>query len=292
MNLIKVFWKKASRILPDKVYILLEYKKHMGYFPNLNNPKSFNEKLQWLKLNDHKPEYVNMVDKYAVKKYVERIIGKEFIIPTIGVWNRFDDINFEDLPNQFVLKCTHDSGGLVICRDKESFNIKAAREKINKCLNNNYYYSGREWPYKNVKPRIIAEKLLINSTSANSSLTDYKIHCFNGRPCLILVCKNRFTQLTEDFYDFDWKMLHISRPNVKHGIKEKKPAQLRKMKDLASKLSVGIPFSRIDFYIVNGQIYFGEITLYPASGWTQFCPKKTDVELGALIQLPILKQTR
>ena len=196
--MVKALLKKVSRLVPDKMYIALKYKMSMGKFPNLKNPKTFNEKLQWLKLYNRKPEYTTMVDKYEVKKYVADKIGEEYIIPTLGVWDSFDDIDFDKLPDQFVLKCTHDSGGLVICRDKSKLDKEAAKKKIDACLKTNYYWHGREWPYKNVKPRIIAEEYM-NIEKASScetepkdcvsycdlqrknGLLDYKFMCFDGK---------------------------------------------------------------------------------------------------------------
>lgn len=276
--------------MPDKLYLKLCYKCKLGKNLNLKNPQSFNEKLQWLKLYDRRPEYIAMVDKYAVKDYVASIIGAEYIIPTLGVWDKFEDIDFDSLPNQFVLKCTHDSGGLVICKDKTEFNIKEAQKKLNRHLKKNYFYSCREWPYKNVKPRIIAEEYLHDSSKIVPE--DYKIYCFAGKPEYIVVFHNRFNDkehLSETVYNTDWEKQEISLDDHFEisDIVEEKPECLDLMLEFAAKLSSGIPQSRIDFYIVNNQLKFGEITLYTASGTQPMIPRELDDELGKLIKLQI-----
>lgn len=267
--------------LPDELFLKVTFRVGMKKKLDLLNPQTFNEKLQWLKLNDRKDIYTKMVDKYEAKNYVASIIGEEYIIPTLGIYDSFDEIDFKKLPNQFVIKCTHDSGGLVIVKNKSTFDKIEAKKKINKCLKKNYYYSGREWPYKNVKPRIIIEKYMSNN---NEELEDYKIHNFNGIPKVILVCKDRYknTGLTEDFFDTDWKHLDIKRPyhdNSNSIIN--KPKKLNEILELSKKLSKNIPFVRTDFYIIEDKIYFGEITFYPSSGFSEFVPEKWDYELGS-----------
>ena len=175
--------------LPDETILKIKFKDRIGKELNLKKPKTFNEKLQWLKLYDRNPAYTKLVDKYEVRKHIAKTIGQEYLIPLLGVWDTFEDINFSKLPNQFVLKCTHDSGGLIICTDKNRLDIDAARKKINKCLKRNYYYPGREWPYKNVKPRIICEKYMVDESG--TELKDYKFMCFNGEVKCIFVCLNR-----------------------------------------------------------------------------------------------------
>lgn len=279
--------KHITHILPDKLYISLYYRMKMHKKMHWNHPKTFNEKLQWLKLYDRKPEYTEMVDKYEAKKYVSSRIGEEYIIPTLGIWNRFEDIDFDRLPNQFVLKCTHDSGGLVIVRDKAKLDKDRARVKIERSFKNNYYFAGREWPYKNVQPRIIAEQYMADSCS--SDLTDYKIHCFNGIPKAILVCRDRYSEtgLTEDFYSEAWEHLDIKRPGTPNAaVTEKKPKQLDEMLRLSRVLSKGLPFIRVDFYVNDNKVYFGELTLYPAAGIKPFEPDKWDETFGDWITLP------
>lgn len=421
-----------GRVLPDKAYLSIKYKSAFGRRINWEKPVTFNEKLQWLKLYDRKEIYATMVDKYDVKKYVSDIIGQEHIIPTLGVWDKFEDIDFSLLPNQFVLKCTHDSGGLVICKDKTVFDIKGARRKINQCLNRDFYWIGREWPYKSIKPRIIAEQYMEDDSdrrsylyrlfefdgiakalyitsgshkeerktisefhskvefellpfshlipdsnelhvitlackkmieygkklswdipqlradyyrvnrnayfaeleynreseldlckipiweekhgewltlpesygggyvliddgyvlwlhpSFDSQLTDFKVFCFNGVPKIILVCSNRFNDggLKEDFYDTSWNHLNMSRPrHDTSNVNYPKPEKLNEMIDLTKRISGDMMFSRVDFYIVNNHVYFGEITLYPASGFESFLPDSWDYDLGKWLKL-------
>ena len=273
---------------PDETYLKIKYRSAFGEKLDLKNPETFNEKLQWLKLYDRKPIYSTMVDKYEVKKYVASIIGEEYIIPTLGVWNRFEDINFDDLPNQFVLKCTHDSGGVVICKDKSILDIDAARKKINKSLRTNYYLRSKEWPYKNVRPRIIAEQYM--EDTLEQELSDYKIHSFNGVPKVILVCKDRFSDLglTEDFFDQNWTHLEVCRKKHPNSSEEiKRPKELDKMLGLAETLSRDVPFLRSDFYTIDDKVYFGELTFFPASGFEGFKPEKFDKELGDWLVLPV-----
>ena len=275
-----------SQGLSDKVYLKLIYRLIFGRKLDLKNPKTFNEKLQWLKLNDRKPEYTLMVDKYEVKRYIAERIGEEYVIPTLGVWDNFDDIDFDLLPNQFVIKCTHDSGGLVICKDKSKLDILKAREKINKALSRRFFYFGREWPYKNVKPRIIAEKYLVDETV--DELRDYKFFCFGGVCKCLKVDFDRFIEHHANYYDPQGNLLEfgekICPPNIDKNIVL--PSNKNKMLQLAEILSKDIPFLRADFYDVNGKIYFGELTFYPASGWGEFTDEKWDYKLGEWIELP------
>ena len=280
--------ERIKNSIPDKIYLKYRYKKVFGKKLNLNDPKTFNEKLQWLKLYDRKQIYTTMVDKYDGKKYAASLIGSQYIIPTLGVWDDFGSINFESLPNQFVLKTTHDSGGVVIVRDKEFFlnnkkQFSAAKEKLENSLKRNFYYVGREWPYKNVKPRIIAEQYMADN------MNDYKLFCFKGNPRLTLVCSDRFTKdgLKEDFYDEVWNHLNVKRPE--HGqslFPIVRPKQYELMKELAIRLSSNTSFSRIDFYEIDEKIYFGEITLYPASGFEGFDPEEWDNKIGEWLKLP------
>lgn len=278
-----------SRFIPDKPYLKLIYKGYVGKRLNLDNPITYNEKLQWLKLYDRKPLYTQMVDKYEAKKYVATIIGDKYIIPTYGIWENFDEIDFDKLPNQFVLKTTHDSGGIVIVEDKNKFDIEKARKKINKSLSHKFFYINREWPYKNVKPRIIAEKFMENEETKD--LKDYKWFCFGGTPHYLFIASDRQNPNEEtkfDFYDMDFVHLPITNehPNSEDGGTSPKSFDL--MKKLASKLSTGLPQARIDFYEVNGQVYFGEITLSHWGGLGRFNPEEWDTTFGNLIELPNL----
>ena len=281
---------KLLNILNDKAYLKYFYKKNIGKKLNLENPISYNEKLQWLKIYDRKDIYTTMVDKYEVKDYVSKIIGKQFIIPTIGVYDTFDEIDFNKLPNQFVIKCTHDSGGLVICKDKKTLNIEEAKKKINKCLKNNFYYTGREWPYKNVKPRIIIEEYM--EDKADKELRDYKFFCFNGHYKVIFIATNRQGDGDTyfDFFDRDFNHLpftngHPNAPKLPH-----KPKKYEEMIELAEKISKGIPQVRIDFYEVNGRVYFGEATFFHWSGFMPFEPEEWDKKLGDMIDLSLVKK--
>jgi len=266
-NLILLYLDSKNILrINDKKYIELLYQKKLKRKINLDNPRTFNEKIQWLKLNDRNPEYTKMVDKYKVKEYVGNIIGNEYIIPTLGVWDKFEEIDFDRLPNQFVLKCTHDSGCIVICKNKEKLNIESAKKKLDRALKTNYYYAGREWPYKNVKPRIIAEQYM--EEKGEDQIKDYKIFCFNGKAKIILVCSNRNGNFKNtDFYDCDWNLMPFTREkhiNNQKGIA--KPGNLVEMLSIAEKLSNNIPFVRVDLYEINGKVYFGELTFYPSSG--------------------------
>ena len=279
----------------DELYLKIIYKSLFGEELDLNNPITFNQKLQWLKLNNRYPEMVRMVDKYDAKEYVSGVIGEEYIIPTYGVWKRFDDIDFGSLPNQFVLKCTHDSGGLVICKDKSKLDMNIARKKINKCLKRNYYWFGREWPYKNVKPRIIAEKYMVDEAvmeDAVEELTDYKLMCFNGRSEMAFTCTDRYDSdgLKVTFFDRDWNKLPFERhyPSSKKSIP--KPKNYEKMIELSEVLSKGIPFIRVDFYESNDKIYFGELTFYPGTGLEEFTPEIWDKKLGDMIDLTSVRE--
>ena len=273
-------------ITDDETFIRLKWKLRMDYPLNLDNPQTFNEKLQWLKLHDRKPIYTTMVDKYEAKKYVADIIGEEYIIPTLAVYDRVEDIDFDKLPNQFVLKCTHDSGGLVICRDKSQLDKTAAIKKLQKCLKRTYFWQNREWPYKNVKPRIIAEQYM--EDESGWQLKDYKIFCFNGEPKFIEVDYDRYVGHKLNVYDLNWNFIdfYMTSPNDK-DVKIARPEKLETMLEFARKLSREIPLIRVDFYSIKNKVYFGELTLSPGSGMIDFHPKKYDQILGEMLKLPI-----
>jgi len=271
----------------DENYLKIAYRISMGKKLPLYNPQTYNEKLQWLKIYDRRPEYTMMVDKYEVKEYVAKIIGEEHIIPTLGIWNRFEEIDFDSLPDQFVLKCTHDSGGLVICKDKSKLDKKKTKNLLNGCLKNNYYWGQREWPYKDVKPRILAEKFMVEESG--NELKDYKWFCFDGVPKALFIATDRNTPGEEtkfDFFDMDFNHLPFTNGHPNATIEIKKPQGFEEMKKLAEKLSVGIPHVRVDFYDINGYIYFGELTFSHWSGMTPFVPEKWDYTFGSWIKLP------
>lgn len=278
--------RACSNLIPDKLYLKMKYRKKMKEKLNLKNPQTFNEKMQWLKLYDRKPIYTKMVDKYEVREYIKEKIGEEYLIPLIGVYDNFDDIDFAGLPNQFVIKCTHDSGGLVVCRNKQELDITKAKEKINKCLKRNFYYFNREWPYKNVKPRIIIEKYMEDSKS--KELVDYKFFCFNGEPKFIYISEGLENHETAkiSFLDMDFKREKFKRTDYE-DFKEipKKPLNFDKMKELARILSKGHAFLRVDLYEINNNIYFSELTFTPCAGYLPFEPKEYDNILGEWIKL-------
>lgn len=279
-----------ARCYSDRKFLEALFPLRVGYKLNLDNPRTFNEKLQWLKLYDHRPEYTQMVDKYEAKKYVASIIGEEHIIPTLAVYDRAEDIDFEALPNQFVLKCTHDSGGIVICKDKSKLDREAAIKKLSHGLKKNYFYQNREWAYKNVKPRIIAEQY---KEDAGGELSDYKWFCFDGEPKAMFIATDRFAKGEEtkfDFYDVDFNHLPFTNghPNATKPIT--KPIGFDEMKELARKLSKGLPQVRVDFYDVNSHIYFGELTFFHWSGMKPFEPQDWDYKFGEWIKLPVSNQ--
>lgn len=284
--------KKLTRILPDKLYLKLMYKRHFHKKLNLKNPQTFNEKLQWLKLYDRKPIYTTMVDKYAVKKYVSDILGEEYIIPTLGVWDKFDDIDFDKLPNQFVLKTTHGSGGynVFICKEKQNFDIAKAKSLMEKSLKSDTFWYGREWPYKNVPKKIIAEKFM---EDGSGSLVDYKFFCFNGEVKFLYISRGLDHHDTAEisFFDLDGNETYFSRDDFKRITNFTLPENWEDLKMVASKLAkqVNVPFIRVDLYSINGKIYFSELTFSPCSGYLPFNPKSADLEIGKLLTLPELK---
>ena len=286
---IKLITSRFGKIIPDKQYLKIMYKMKCNLNLNLENPKRFNEKLQWLKLYNRNPDYTKMVDKYEVKEYISKLIGYEYIIPTLKVYNKFEEINFEELPNQFVIKTTNDSGGIVICKDKNTFDIKKAQKKITKSLKKNYFYYGREWPYKNVKPKIIIEKYMEDDKT--KELQDYKIMCFNGKAKMSFTCTERFTNgLKVTFFDLQWNKLPFERhyPNSKKIIP--KPLNYQKMIELSEILAKDIPFVRVDWYEINNKLYFGELTFFPGNGYEEFTPDEWDFKLGKMLDLH--KKTR
>lgn len=271
--------------LPDKPFLILCYAARVGKKLDLTNPYTFNEKIQWLKLYDRKPEYTQMVDKYEVKRLVADAIAEDFVIPTLGIWDNFDDIDFDALPNQFVLKCTHDCGGLVICRDKKTLDVKAARKKIERSLKRNYYYNCREWPYKNVPPRIIAEQYMQDGDNAN--LPVYKIFNFSGEPRIIQVVQDDKTpHETIDYFDTQWQLLEMRQNFPNSNVPMPRPKQLDEMLEIARKLSIGFPFIRTDIYEINGKLYFSEYTFYSDAGFAKFTPDCWDEILGSWVEIP------
>lgn len=283
-----IFLKKHKllRFVSDKTYLKLIYYTKFDKKLNLKNPKTFNEKLQWLKLYKRNDLYTTMVDKYEVKTYAGSKIGEKYIIPTIGVYDKWEEIDFKKLPNKFVMKCTHDSGGVVICTNKKKLNIDYSKELINGNLEKSFYKLGREWPYKNVKPRIIIEEFI------GQDLTDYRFYCFNGKVKYIYEYENKASEDSCkphptycNVYDENWKLQEFKNSYDRTPYETKKPKKLAKMIEIAEELSKGIPFIRVDLYNINEKIYFGELTFYPGSGFSKFFPEKYDYILGDLIDL-------
>lgn len=272
-------------LFPDKLYLQLLYRLKLGRKPDLKDPQRFTEKLQWLKLYNRKPEYTVMVDKYAVKGYVARIIGDEHIIPTLGVWDRPEDIDFDGLPDQFVLKTTHGGGGtgVVICKDKSIFNRKEAIRELKRSMKANIYGKLREWPYKNVQKRVIAEKYM---GDGDGQLRDYKFFCFNGEPRAMLVASNRYTTHNFDYFDMDFNHLPIvSVAGEPLGDKLEKPVSFDEMKIMAAALSKGLPHVRVDLYSTKENIYFGELTFFDSSGFDNMTSDMWDLKFGSWLEI-------
>lgn len=304
INTVKKLWKNDRRgffyacfeyivstgvtnIIPDKEFLQLEYMLRFGKKIDFENPTTFNEKLQWLKIYNRNPEYSMLVDKASVKEWVSEKIGTEYVIPTIGVWARSSDIPYDDMPEKFVLKCTHDSGSVVVCKDKCRFDREYASQRLDKACKRNMFWWGREWPYKNVEPRIIGEKYMEDLDDGNGELTDYKFMCFNGVVKCIFTCTERFSEgLKVTFFDRDWNKMPFERHYPSSRVLIHKPKNLERMIELAEILSAGIPFVRVDFYEANNNIYFGEMTFFPGNGMEEFSPAEWDGILGSWIQLP------
>ena len=272
--------------MSDEAFLKRKFRLKMGYELDLDNPRTFNEKLQWLKLYDRKPLYTKLVDKYEVRKYIAEKIGEQYLIPLVGgPWNSPDEIDFDALPDQFVLKCTHDSGSVIVCRDKSGFDIENAKNSLRKHLKRNYSFLCREWPYKGVAPRIIAEKYMEDRSSEN--LNVYKIFCFNGKPKIFQTIQNDKTpQETIDYFDTEWRLLNLRQNFPNSLIPLKKPVVLEKMLELAAKLSSEFAFIRTDMYEINGEVYFSEFTFYSDAGFAKFEPEDWDGKLGSWIELP------
>lgn len=286
--------KNFGFLIPDKLYLSLRYRCLMGSWINWNNPKTFTEKLQWLKLYNRKPEYTTMVDKYAVKEYVANIIGEEYIIPTLGIWDKPEDIECDSLPNQFVLKTTHGGGGggVVICKDKDTFDKTTAIAKLKESMASDIYSGLREWPYKDVPKRIIAEKFMApekspDSVLKSSELLDFKFFCFNGKVRFFKVDFGRFVEHHANYYSPEGELLEFGEqglePDPNYPIEL--PDNLKEMISLAEKLSANEPFLRVDLFNVNGRIFFGELTFYPASGMIPWTTEEADKEIGKYLTL-------
>lgn len=274
-----------SKLISDKKYVELLYFFFYREKLDLGNPKTFNQKLQWLKLNDKKDMHTIMADKYQAKKFVAEVIGKEYVIPTIKVYNRVEDIRYEELPDQFAIKCTHDSGSTFICRDKEHFEWKKVKKNLGRALSRNYFYRGREWPYKHIKPRIIVESLLVDS---DGGIADYKFYCFNGKPQFLYVSKGLDEHLTAriSFLTLDWTFAEFRRTDYP-DLDElpQKPEAYEDMLRCAEALCKDEKFVRVDFYCIGKQVFFSEFTFYPNGGLVHFEPQEYDLKLGEMLKL-------
>lgn len=285
---LKIKAKYLLRFLPDILYLKLYFYLALKRKLDIENPITFNEKIQWLKFNDRNPLYSLVSDKLAVREYVRNKIGEDYLIPLIGYWKKFNEINFQELPVQFVLKCNHDSGGVIICKDKLKLNLLKAKKKIENSLKRKFFYIGREWQYKNIKPLIICEELLLDKDG--NPPADYKISCFDGKVDNIMVCTGRFSKEGVKFYFFDknWDFLRYNKGDDKLPINFtiEKPKNLEKMLEIAEVLSEDFRYARIDLYNLNGKIYFSEITLSPCSGFDTDITYETDKLLGKKIKIP------
>ena len=285
--------KTCGLWLPDSVYLRLLYRFQMGKRLHLRHPQTFNEKIQWLKLYNRRPEYTHMVDKYAVKNYVASVIGAEYIIPTLGVWDKPEDIEWDTLPTRFVLKTTHGGGseGVIICKDRDRLDKQSVIDKLNVSLHQDVYLSGREWPYKNVQRRIIAEQY-VDPVPGINDLPDYKFFCFDGEVKALFVGTERQKEGEDvkfDFFDADFNHLPFKQGHENAAITPSKPKNFELMKQLAAKLSKGIPQVRVDLYDTDSQVLFGELTFYHFGGVVPFKPEKWDMWFGEMLTLPTKK---
>lgn len=281
----------TAKIWPDKLYLRVKYFALTGKHLNLKNPKTFNEKINWMKLYDHNPLYSKLADKILVKDYVANLIGVEHIIPTLGVWDNPDDINLDQLPNQFVLKCNHNSGlGLFICKNKDEITEKKweeVKENLRLGLKECFFWRSREWCYKSIKPRILAEKYMVDESG--TELKDYKFFCFNGEPKFLFIAKDRGLenhQTKFDFFDMAFNHLPFTNGHPNSEAPYFKPDKFDEMKEIAAKLSKGLPEVRVDLYNINGKIYFGEMTFYHWGGFVPFDPSYWDEKIGEMFSLP------
>lgn len=273
--------------IPPEKFLKRMYRICMGRELDLENPLTYTEKLQWLKLYDHRPEYTRMVDKYAVKEYIAERIGQEYVIPLLGVWNRVEDIDFDSLPQRFVLKTTHDSGGIFVCKDKARLDVTEAKRTLQYFLKRNYYNHNREWPYKHVPPRIIAEAYM--EDSHQGELRDYKFFTFGGVPKVLYIAQGRGNggETVADFFDMEFNHLPFTIDHDMAPVLPEKPANFELMKELAARLSAGTPQLRVDFYEVDRKVYFGEMTFFHCSGMEAFHPEEWDRKFGDWVDLPM-----
>ena len=270
----------AMKFIPDKPFLKLEYRFLTGKPLNLKNPVTYDEKLQYLKLYDRKPVYTVMADKIAMRDFVAQRIGEGHTVPLYGVWDRAEDVDFDSLPDTFVIKCNHDSKGLSICTDKQSFNREEAARQLDKSLKRNHFWMAREWPYRNIEPRILAEQYIPGKT-------EYQVFCFAGEPKVMFVPDTVDGRFCESFLDMDYREIEdLSMGYPKLPSVPGKPECFEQMKEFCRALSADCPHLRVDFYVCGDSIYVGELTFFNDAG---FAPVKThewDEKLGSWISLP------
>ncbi len=269
--------------LPDKLYLSLLFKKRLGYKMDWKNPKTFNQKLQWMKLYDKNPLYSVCADKIAVRDFVAAAIGDKYLIPCLGVYDRAEDIDYDSLPERFVLKCNHGARLNVICCDKNKLDIPAANASLNKWLKTRFWHQKREYHYKAIKPRILCEQYMEDEET--EGLNDYKVFMIAGNPYMIQVDLDRFGEHRRNVYDAEWNLLdvNISFPN---GQDVPRPAVLDEMLSCAGKLADGFAEVRVDFYVINGKLYFGEMTFFSGAGFSKYEPREFEFEMGKKLKLP------
>ncbi len=284
------FLYRSLSFLPDDKYLKLLFRIRMGRKLDLENPKTFNEKQQWLKIHNRKDEYTVMADKYLSKQYVAGKVGEQYVVPVLGAWDSFDDIDFDSLPDRFVLKTNHDSGSVIICSDKAKLDRKKARAELEKSLRRSYYAVKREWPYKNIPRKILAEAYLEDEPGRN--LMDYKFFCFEGVPKLMYVIEGAAETDTEAFFDMDRNFLELEIGSDKPEVPPELPSCFEKMKELAAVLSNGLPFIRVDFFYVKGRLYVGELTFFHDSGLAEIRPAEWDLKLGEMIDIDKIREQK
>lgn len=271
------------RFIPDEPYLKMVYRIKSGKKLDLKNPKTFCDKLNWLKLHDVHPEYTRLVDKVAVRDYLKEVVGEDLCLPLLGVWEHYDDIDFDALPDRFVLKCNHDSGSVKVILDKSAMDHGTLREFYESRLKQNPYLLGREYPYRDVPPRIYAEQYMV--PAGDCDINDYKFFCFDGKPEILFVATERSTDCKFDFFDMDFNHLDIDNIHPQSGKTIEKPKTFEQMKQLAAKLSQGMKFVRIDLYEIDGKLWFSEFTIYHAGGFWPMSPVEWEYKLGDLIRL-------
>lgn len=276
--------RKLGRWLPDGLFLRLNYRQIFGTFPDLKHPAKFTEVVLWTKLRDRDPLYHKLSDKAEVKDYVASLIGEEYVVRTLGVWNTVEEIDWDILPERFVIKCTHDSGSTIVCKDKSSFDRSKASESLRKALCRRFDRVNREWVYKGITPRIIAEEYLCDDPA------DYKFFCFDGVPRILFVATDRASEGTDtkfDFFDMEYNHLDVRNGHPNAVVPPPCPETFEKMKSLASVLSKGIPQVRMDFYEVDGKVFFGEYTFCHWGGQIPFDPPSADLMLGSFFRMPV-----